>query len=79
VAPRANARQRPRPRQHQHNQAGNQANRHSQQAHRVSILNATNSSSSIMAEDQHYLDAYLANILPKLGLDVDTYGVRSQI
>mmetsp|Transcript_9602 Transcript_9602/g.19315 ORF Transcript_9602/g.19315 Transcript_9602/m.19315 type:complete len:209 (+) Transcript_9602:2045-2671(+) len=27
-----------------------------------------------MAEDQHYLDAYLANILPKLGLDVDTYG-----
>eukprot|EP00985_Skeletonema_marinoi_P027460 scaffold22555_cov119-Skeletonema_marinoi.AAC.1 len=71
------ARQRQAPRakgQHQHNQAGNQANRHSQQAHRVSILNATNSSSSIMAEDQHYLDAYLANILPKLGLDVDTYG-----
>ncbi|KAL7495195.1 hypothetical protein ACHAWT_007752 [Skeletonema menzelii] len=27
-----------------------------------------------MAEDQHYLDAYLADILPKMGLDFDTYG-----
>ncbi len=30
-----------------------------------------------MTEDQHYLDTYLADILPKLGLDFDTYGVRS--
>mmetsp|Transcript_19008 Transcript_19008/g.27068 ORF Transcript_19008/g.27068 Transcript_19008/m.27068 type:complete len:209 (-) Transcript_19008:471-1097(-) len=27
-----------------------------------------------MTEDQHYLDTYLADILPKLGLDFDTYG-----
>lgn len=30
--------------------------------------------SNMETEEQHYLDAYLADILPKLGLDFETYG-----
>ena len=38
------------------------------------VQSTSNKASNMAEEDQHYLDAYLSDILPKLGLDFDTYG-----